>query len=118
MNWALTARVIIWTILAFFAVGIVEFLAWVAYVEIKKLVIARRTRNQLQERTFPGLLNSEARRVRLAKLVVLADQYEAAETDKERAKLYRKASALGFTDSGNETDYCAFMDSDEGPRAA
>lgn len=40
----------------------------------------------------------ERRRVRLRALVDLADAYDAAESDKERAKLYRRAEALGFTE--------------------
>lgn len=59
----------------------------------------------------------EARRVRLEKLVLLADEWDAAPTDKHRQAIYRKATDLGFTES-NETEYRAFMDSDEGPRAA
>lgn len=41
---------------------------------------------------------------RLEKLLQLADEYEAAPTDKERARLYRKAEALGFTESAFALD--------------
>lgn len=35
---------------------------------------------------------------RLEKLVDLADEYDAAPTDKERQRIFRKATDLGFTD--------------------
>lgn len=54
--------------------------------------------NRRVNRQFRGHLESEARRVRLEKLVEIADEYEAAETDKQRRLAYRKATELGFTD--------------------
>lgn len=54
--------------------------------------------NLRTQREFNGHLESERRRVRLEKLVELADEYEAAQTDKQRAMTYRKATELGFTD--------------------
>lgn len=54
--------------------------------------------NRRVNQEFREHLDSERRRVRLEKLVELADEYEAAQTDKQRSLTFRKATELGFTD--------------------
>lgn len=49
-------------------------------------------------REFQGHLAREARRARLEKLADLADEYDLARTDRERLRIFRKASDLGFTE--------------------
>lgn len=49
-------------------------------------------------REFRAHLARETRRARLEKLVLLADEHDAATTDAERKRVWIKASALGFCD--------------------
>ena len=82
MNWSLAGQLSV---------------CWIVLSLVASPYIGRYLRNRRTQKEFRQHLDTEARRVRLEKLVELADQYEAAETDRERIKLFRKATDLGFT---------------------
>ena len=64
--------------------------------------------NRRVNRDFRGHLDTEARRVRLAKLVQLANEYDAATTVAERERIYREAAALTPRDPALEVARIAF----------
>lgn len=77
----------------------VQWLAtWFIIAVVASPFIGQWLHSRRVNRQFRGHLESERRRVRLEKLVELADEYEAAQTDKQRSLAFRKASDLGFTD--------------------
>lgn len=79
---------IVWTILIGLLLwGYLEAASWVG----RKLHAA-------------DLRAQERQRIRLRALVDLADAYDAAETDKQRSLIYRKATDLGFTEGAFQLD--------------
>jgi hypothetical protein len=90
MNYyALAARVCIWSIIAFFALGLLELVVWVIVVEVTKLLNARRTQKEFR---FLLEREREARRV-----TSLRRQAQAIETARTRQQV--AAEALGFCDN-------------------
>lgn len=88
MTWAQLGTGIVWTIL-------IGLLLW-GYLEAASWVGRRLHAADLRAQ--------ERRRVRLRALVDLADEFDAAETDKQRSLIYRKATDLGFTEGAFQLD--------------
>lgn len=102
INWALAGQILV---------------VWIVVGLAVAPLIGQYLHNLRTKREFEGHLARSRECARLEKLVQLADEHDAAKTDAERQRIFRKATELGFT-MPDETEYHAFMDEGEGPRAA
>jgi len=89
IDWALTAKGLIYTILA--CVALFLYLAFVVWVGRKLHEADLRQQEEVR-------INQEGC-LRLAILATIADEVELMPDSPERRRLYREADALGFLDS-------------------
>lgn len=71
------------------------FVIWIVVGFVASPFIGRWLRKRRQQ-------SRSARCAKLEKLVNLADEWDAAPTDKERQAIYRKAQSLGFTEEDEQ----------------
>lgn len=116
IDWGLTAKAIIWIILG--CVGFwlyILFASWVGQ-KLHALSAEYPTTSEHDQWVAENEAAHQASQelLRLKRLIALADEFDAAPTDKEFRAIYRKAQALGLAP---EDEFEPFhLDSDDQPR--
>lgn len=88
---------------------------WIIVSVIATPLIGRLLHNLRTKREFEGHLARSGECARLEKLVQLADEYDAAPTDRERQRVFRKAQLLGLAPEADEPFH---LDEPSQPRPA